>query len=264
MPSRILHVSDLHVGARDDPTLARALAEIAGRVEPGLLLASGDLAHRGRAEQHARAASLLRGLDVPVVAVPGNHDIPAAPPARVTRPWEPFEREWTTTEPVHAGDAVHVVGVNSVRPWHHQSGGVDEAALERAVQRLAQAAPGALRVVVLHHQLIGAPWRSRKRPVANRSHVLDRLVTAGAELIVGGHIHQAAVSARGEFDASDVPDAVLTTAPGLGQPRPARRGEARGALAYLVDGDSVTVETHIWQGDGFRRTASRVFPRLQR
>jgi 3',5'-cyclic AMP phosphodiesterase CpdA len=257
-------VSDLHLGAREDPVLERALAEIAGAVQPELVVASGDLTHRGRTDQHARAAALLRGLGVPVVAVPGNHDIPAAPPARVTSPWEPFERVWETTEPVHSGPTVHVVGVNSVRPWHHQSGGVGEAGLERAAHRLEQAAPGALRLVVLHHQLIGAPWRSRKRPVANRGRVLDGLVGAGADLIVGGHIHQAAVSARREFDAGNVPDAILAVAPGLGQPRPARRGEARGALAYLVDDDSVTVETHIWHDGGFRRAASRVFPRVQR
>jgi hypothetical protein len=182
----------------------------------------------------------------------------------VTRPWAAFEREWNTTEPVHTDAAVHVVGVNSVRPWHHQSGGVDDAALDRTATRLAEAAPGALRLVVLHHQLIGAPWRSRKRPVARRGHVLARLVDAGADLIVGGHIHQAAVSERREFDAADVPGAILAIAPGLGRPRPTRRGEARGALAYLVDDDSVAVETYIWRGDSFRRTASRVFPRLER
>jgi predicted phosphodiesterase len=154
--------------------------------------------------------------------------------------------------------------VNSVRPWRHQSGAVDDPALDRAAARLAEAAPGALRIVVLHHQLIGAPWRSRKRPVAKRGHVLARLVDAGCDLVVGGHIHQAAVSERGEFDATDSSGAILAIAPGLGRPRPARHGEARGALAYLVDDDSVVVETHIWRGDGFARAASRVFPRRQR
>ncbi len=263
MASRILHVSDLHVGARDDPILERALAEIVEIVRPELVLATGDLTHRGRADQHARAAAILSALGPPVLAVPGNHDIPYTFPARVASPWRLFEREWQTTEPVQAAAGVHVVGLNSVRPWRHQSGAVGDEALRRAADRLSAAAPGALRVVCLHHQLIGAPWRTRKRPVANRTHVLARLGDSGADLIVSGHIHQAAVSERHEFEvvSGDAHSTIVAVAPGLGRPRPSRRGEARGALAYLVDDANVVVESHIWQGDGFRLTASRVFAR---
>jgi 3',5'-cyclic AMP phosphodiesterase CpdA len=256
-------VSDLHVGARDDPILERALRTLVEASEPGLVLASGDLTHRGRPEQHARVAALLRSLDVPVLAVPGNHDIPYSLPARVTSPWARFEAEWGTTEPVHAGASVHAVGVNSVRPWRHQSGAVGDAALARVAARLADAPAGALRVVVLHHQLIGAPWRTRKRPVANRTRVLSLLVDAGADLIVSGHIHQVAVSERHEFEVveDDVRGTVVAVAPGLGRPRPSRRGEARGALVYHVEDGALEVATHIWHGDGFRRTASRSFAR---
>ena len=78
---------------------------------------------------HARAArsgrrSLLKELGVPVLAVPGNHDIPHTVPARFTSPWAEFERCWETTTPVYASDTLHVVGLNSVRPWRHQSGGL--------------------------------------------------------------------------------------------------------------------------------------------
>ena len=100
MPTRILHVSDLHVGARDDDILERALTGLAGRISPALVIASGDLTHRGRRDQHERAASILRALGVPVLAVPGNHDIPYSVPARFTSPWAEFERHmekyWST------------------------------------------------------------------------------------------------------------------------------------------------------------------------
>jgi 3',5'-cyclic AMP phosphodiesterase CpdA len=257
--TRILHVSDLHVGARDEPVLA-GLVE---RAAPELLIASGDLTNRGRRSEHERAAALLLGLGVPVLAVPGNHDIPYTFPGRFTHPWREFERQWETTEPVHATASVHVAGVNSVRPWRHQSGGVDDAQLDRTATRLRGAAPGALRVVALHHQLIGAPWRSRKKPVAHRDHVLARLVDAGAELIVGGHIHQAAVSERHEFEVLEAgaPGVVVSIAPGVGQPRPHRRGEARGAVLYTATADQLTVETSIWDGADWAPTATRTFPR---
>jgi 3',5'-cyclic AMP phosphodiesterase CpdA len=256
-------VSDLHVGARDDPILERALHRLVEETAPGLVVASGDLTHRGRADEHARAAALLRSLGTPLLVVPGNHDIPHSLPARLATPWARFEHEWQTTEPVHAAAFAHVVGVNSVRPWRHQSGAVADDALARVEARLAESAPGALRVVALHHQLTGAPWRTRKRPVANRTHVLARLVDAGADLVVSGHIHQAAVSERHEFEVveGEARSVVVAVAPGLGQPRPSRRGEARGALVYLVEDAMLGVETHIWQGDGFRVTASRSFAR---
>jgi 3',5'-cyclic AMP phosphodiesterase CpdA len=263
MATRILHVSDLHLGAGDDATAEDALAELVRKTAPELVIATGDLTHRGRPEQHARAAALLRDLDVPVLAVPGNHDIPYTFPARFTRPWRFFEDEWQTTEPVYARPTLHAVGLNSVRPWRHQSGGVADAQLDRIAARLGDATPGALRVVALHHQLIGAPWRTRKRPVARRARVLARLAAAGAELIVAGHIHQGAVSERHEFEVltDGEPGAVVSIAPGLGQPRPHRRGEARGCVVYTADETSLTAETSIWRDGTWQLTAVRRFAR---
>jgi 3',5'-cyclic AMP phosphodiesterase CpdA len=261
--TRILHVSDLHFGARDDPILEGALARLAERVAPELVIASGDLTHRGRSDEHARAAGFLRRLGIPVLAVPGNHDIPYTVPARFASPWRAFEREWQTTEPSYAGADAHVVGLNSVRPWRHQSGGVSDAQLERAATKLRSGAPGALRMVVLHHQMIGAPWRTRKKPVARRNHVLARLVDSGAELIVGGHIHQASVSERHEFEVitGDARGVVVSIAPGLGQPRPRRRGEARGCVVYGAQERVISVQTYIWRDDDWGLTAERTFAR---
>jgi 3',5'-cyclic AMP phosphodiesterase CpdA len=261
--TRILHVSDLHFGARDDPSIERGIGDLVERVAPELLIASGDLTHRGRREQHAQAARFLRGLGTPVLTVPGNHDIPYTFPHRFTQTWREFEREWETTEQVHANGAAFVVGLNSVRPWRHQSGGLSNAQLERATTRLQEAPDGALRVVVLHHQMVGAPWRTRKKPVARRTHVLARLVDCGAELIVGGHIHQGTVCERHEFEVitGDVRGVVVSIAPGLGQPRPNRRGEARGAVVYSADEHTIRIETYIWRDEDWGLTAVRTFPR---
>jgi hypothetical protein len=150
-----------------------------------------------------------------------------------------------------------------VRPWRHQSGGLRQGQLDRAVARLAEAPEGALRVVVMHHQMIGAPWRSRKKPVARRNHVLATLVDSGAELILGGHIHQATIAERHEFEVvhGDVRGVTVSIAPGLGQPRPHRRGEARGLHVYEVGAGTIEIETYIWRDDDWARTAFRRFPR---
>ena len=261
--TRLLHLSDLHFGSRGEDHLASGLAQLIERLDPELVIASGDLTHRGRPDQHDRAADFLQSLGPPVLAVPGNHDIPYTPLARFTRTYEQFERRWQTTEPVHASEHLHVVGLNSVRPWRHQSGGIRAAQIRRAGDLLTQAKPGALKVVVLHHHLLGAPWRTRKKPVGNRSGVLAGLVDAGAELILAGHIHQAAVSERHEFEvvAHEIRGATVAIAPGLGQPRPNRRGEARGFLVYESEEDALSVHTYIWREDDWGLTAIRRFPR---
>ena len=250
------------MGTREDPQVERALTQLVETVRPELLVASGDLTHRARRDQQERAARVLRGFGLPVLAVPGNHDIPWTL-RRLVRPFAEFERVWETREPVYRSASLHVVGLNSVRPWRHQSGGIRDSQLARAAARFDEAADGALCVAVLHHQMLGAPWRTRKKPVARRNHVLNALVQAGAELILAGHIHQAALSERHEFEVvgGDVRAVVVSIAPGLGQPRPNRLGEARGLHVYEADADTLVASTYTWRGGDWGLTARRLFPR---
>jgi 3',5'-cyclic AMP phosphodiesterase CpdA len=262
--ARILHISDLHTGIREHPDVEAATAALVERMEPELVVASGDLSHRGRRAQLERAHAFLDSLGPPVLAVPGNHDIPHSFPARFSSPWAEFERLWETTEPTYASASLHVVGLNSARPYLHQSGRLRDDQLRRAAERLGEAAAGAYRVVVLHHHLLGAPWRAaRKRPLADRDRVLQALVSAGADLFLSGHIHQAAVSERHEFTVAegDTNVAVLSIAPGFARPRPNRLGEARGLHVYEVDEGTMTALTFLWRDGDWALAARRVFPR---
>jgi 3',5'-cyclic AMP phosphodiesterase CpdA len=261
--ARLLHVSDLHVGTHEEQEVERGLARLVERLEPQLVVASGDLANRGRRRELERAAELLRSLGPPVLAVPGNHDLPYTP-ARFVRPWTEFERVWDTTEPAFSSPQLQVVGLNSARPFRHQGGALSSSQLRHAAERLAAAQPGALRVAVLHHHLVGAPWRAaRKRPVSRRNRVLGALVNAGADLILGGHIHQAAVSERHEFGVleDDARTTVVAVAPGLGQPRPRRLGEARGLHLHEADPDAIVVRTFGWSRGEWTLAAERRFGR---
>jgi len=260
---RLLHISDLHAGSVEEAAVESSLRTLVERVDPQLIAVTGDLAHRGRRHEHERAAAFLRALDRPLLVIPGNHDIPYTFPARFSRPWAEFERQWETVEPVFQSDELFVVGLNSVRPWRHQSGGIRPAQIRRTADLLGGAPEGALRVVCLHHHLIGAPWRSRKRPVSRRSKVLAGLVDGGAELILAGHIHQAAVSERHDFEVErdGLRGVTVSIAPGLGQPRPNRRGEARGLHVYEATAESLLVQTYVWREDDWGLTGVRRFPR---
>jgi hypothetical protein len=59
----------------------------------------------------------------------------------------------------------------------------------------------------------------------------------------------------------DVRGVVISIAPGLGQPRPNRRGEARGLHVYDFDDASVQVQTYVWRDEDWGLTALRRFGR---
>lgn len=269
MPARVLHLSDLHIGRREAPEPLLALRDVVSLVAPEVVVATGDLSHRGTHAQLEHAAELLRSLGPPVLAIPGNHDIPRTVPARFTRTYAAWEAVFGTTEPVHSSEAFLVVGSSSVRPWRQQSGALPGDRLERISARLRDAAPGPVRVVAVHHHLAAPPWRARrKRPLADRDRVLQALATAGAELVVAGHVHQVGITERREFEAledrASRPTVVLATAPGFGRPRPRRRGEARGFNVYESSPEALSVTTYAWAGTLFEEVARRSFARVPR
>lgn len=262
-PVRVLQLSDLHAGTQEEPEVEGDLRALVEATAPELVVVSGDLTHRNTPEQHDHAAGLLRSLGPPLLVVPGNHDIPKFPPWRFTRTFDEFERVWGETEPTYRSERLVVCGLNSVRPWKQQGGALRSTQVDRARRCFAEAADGALRVAVLHHHLLGAPWRTAKRTIANRSSVLGGLVDAGAELIISGHVHQSAVAERREFEVTPggTRAAVVVTAPGLGQPRPKRRGEARGLHLYEAEADALRALTYAWAGTRWEQIADRRFPR---
>ena len=234
----------------EEPEVEDALRALAGELDPELVVASGDLTHRNHGEQHARAAALLRSLDRPLVVIPGNHDIPMLPPWRFTSTFANFTEVWKETEPEYRSERVVVCGLNSVRPWKQQGGALRRSQIDRAAAVFRAAPDTALRIAVLHHHLLGAPWRTAKRTIANRSTVLGGLVDAGAELILSGHVHQSAVEERREFEVVRAGEllygATVVTGPGLGQPRPKRRGEARGLNLIEATDRTLRVMTYVW------------------
>jgi 3',5'-cyclic AMP phosphodiesterase CpdA len=90
-----------------------------------------------------------------------------------------------------------------VRPWRQQQGALERSQLVGAASKLERARDGALRIVAFHHHLAAPPWRApRKRPLHDRDKVLQLLADAGAELVLGGHVHQASITETRPADES--------------------------------------------------------------
>jgi uncharacterized protein len=69
---RVAAIGDLHCGVRSHGRTRRLLAGVEKRAE--VLLVAGDLTHMGRAEEMHVLLTELESVDVPIVAVMGNHD----------------------------------------------------------------------------------------------------------------------------------------------------------------------------------------------
>jgi 3',5'-cyclic AMP phosphodiesterase CpdA len=260
-----IHISDLHRGTHEAPDLDDALVTLCHELQPELVIVSGDLSNRCRPAELEEAKAVLDRLQVPTLSVPGNHDIPYTLPARITSPWEPFEAVFGTTDPILRTPNAVVCGLNSARPWRHQGGRLDPKRLASVRPILAEAAAGALRIVVCHHHLAGAPWRaSRKFALKHRNAVLRELAAAGADLVLGGHIHQSTAVERHAFQVladDDRRSIVLATAPGFGQPRPNRLGEANGLHVVRWTASEIEIETRIWRRGSFEPTGMKCAPR---
>src|SRR5688500_4761693 len=70
---RIAATADIHIGrAADEERWTAAFAGLRDRVD--LVLLAGDLTTHGKPEQAAMVARAVAGLEIPILAVLGNHD----------------------------------------------------------------------------------------------------------------------------------------------------------------------------------------------
>lgn len=188
--SVLLQISDPHFGT-DRPRVAEALVALAQRERPELVVLSGDITQRAQAGQFAAARAFADRLGAPFVAIPGNHDIPLLDlTARALRPYARHRAAFgAELEPVHTSAGLLVVCVNTTRPWRHKNGEVSAAQVERVAALLGAATPAQLRVVVVHQPAAVAREQDAHDLLRGRAHALQRWAQAGADVVMGGHIH---------------------------------------------------------------------------
>jgi 3',5'-cyclic AMP phosphodiesterase CpdA len=188
--SLLLHISDPHFGT-ERPQVVAALVELAREQRPSLVVLSGDITQRARRGQFDAACSFLKELELPLLAIPGNHDIPLFNPiARCLFPYANYARVFgPDLEPEHESPSLLVLCVNTTRPSRHTDGEISSAQIERVATRLRAASPAQLRVVVTHQPV----HVIRDSDVENLLHGHEAAVrawsAAGADLLLGGHIH---------------------------------------------------------------------------
>lgn len=188
--STLLQISDTHFGTEQAPVV-QALTLLAHQQRPDVVVLSGDITQRATPAQFRAARAFADRLGAPLLAVPGNHDIPLLDLwTRLRRPHARYIAAFgADLEPVHRSHDMLVVCVNTTRAWRHKNGEISAPQVERVAQLLAGAAPAQLRVVVVHQPVAVTRARDEINLLRGRALALQRWAAAGADIVMGGHIH---------------------------------------------------------------------------
>lgn len=188
--SVLLQLSDSHFGTEQAP-VAEALVALAQQQQPDLLVLSGDITQRATRSQFAAARAFTDRLGAPLLAIPGNHDIPLFDLGQ--RLFHPYARYREAFGPVleltHDSHELLVQCVNTTCWYRHTGGTVSAAQIERVASRLRAAQPSQLRVVVVHHPIAVLRATEQHNLLHSHAEAQQSWATAGCDVVLGGHIH---------------------------------------------------------------------------
>lgn len=192
----VLHLSDTHFGTEEEPVLDAA-RRLVREERPTVVVLSGDITQRARSHQFAAARAFCDSLAVShLLTLPGNHDIPLYNVfARAFSPYGGYMRAFgRDLEPELDLPDLLVVGVNTTRPHRHKDGEVSRRQVRRVAERLQHARRGQLRVVVTHQPACVMRPEDEKDRLHGGEDAVRAWSSAGADLVLGGHIHLPYVS----------------------------------------------------------------------
>jgi 3',5'-cyclic AMP phosphodiesterase CpdA len=255
----IVHLSDLHFG-RVDPAILPALLRAVLVAEPDLVVVSGDITQRARVAEFKAAADFLQTLPVPLLTIPGNHDVPLYNVLlRWLSPLDRYRRYITSDLAPFFEDAeIAVLGVNTTRALTFKDGRINRLQIEAATERFAHYSEGVTRIVVTHHTFDTpdpVPGAKRAHKVVGRADMaMAGFLLAGVDMILSGHLHMSGVGETTKRYALPGRAALLIRAGTAISTR--RRGEVNAFNVVRVARPEVAIDCMVWQPEEGRFVAA--------
>lgn len=260
--TRIAHISDIHFGRIKGAGVVDALLADIRSEAPDMVAISGDLTQRAYSWQYKAAFEFVNGFEIPVLVVPGNHDVwPMWWPARrLGRPVSRFEDIITDDlSPLFKMRQAWVLGLNSAH-GKTVKGGLVTAAHSERVRQAFKGGPD-IRVLVVHHPLAPMPHASKADVAIGGRGLLAAAAESRVQVVLSGHLH-VVQNIRSEEGPLLVHAGTATSSRG--------RGPDKTANSYNIvalDGESVVVERRDYDGLEFglvRRETLAVSPNVMR
>lgn len=195
---RILHLSDLHFGTETEELQRDLIAHIKS-TPADLAIISGDFTQIGSNTEFERARKFMDGLEMPVLCVPGNHDIPRMHlMGRFFDPYRRYQRHISVDLcPVLHLDGVTVAGINTARRilphWNWAHGAISRGQLKHLESAFSRT-PRDLKICVMHHPVQKVGEHNFKTIVYGAKRAMAALEEMRADIILTGHTHHASVT----------------------------------------------------------------------
>lgn len=246
----IAHISDLHFG-RHDPAIADGLLRSLVRAHPDLVAVSGDVTQRARPREFAAARAFLDRVEVPVIAVPGNHDMPLYNVfMRLLRPLASYGLHISQDrQPVFVDEEIAVIGLNTARRLTGMNGRISREQIAEVRAVLADVPASVFKVLVSHHPLTPPPERRELSSVRGARRALEAMALAGIDLLLAGHHHHAA-SFHFSVEYPTVSRSILVVQAGTAIST-RRRGSANSYNMIAIRHGEVACTPYIWDGGEF-------------
>lgn len=265
----IFHISDVHFGPPHLERVSDGVIEFVEQRRPDVVVLSGDLTQRAKPEQFRQARRFVDRIPAPVVVVPGNHDVPLYRIwERIFAPFGAYRRYFSDElEPIYRDEELLIVGINTAFNWTWKDGRITLSRLLEVGELLERTPESILKVVVAHHHLIPPPNFGTQRVLSNAYEAIDLFSSAGVDLILSGHLHQAYIGNSEEFYPKGRPPVVIlhsgTTTSSRG-----RMGEReRNTCNWIEVGpETLTVSHYRWHPelDRFAEHSRHLYPRQER
>ncbi len=261
----ILHISDVHFGPAHLPDRAAGVLDLVAARRPDLVILSGDLTQRAKPVQFRAARRFVDEIGVPVIVVPGNHDVPLYRFwERSLAPFRAYRRHFARElAPDLSDDELLVIGFNTAFNFTLTGGRILRRQLDAATRVFSNASPDLFKIAVIHHHLLMPPRGHAPRVLWGANRALHGLAAAGVDLVVAGHLHHSFVAQANAPVGGELPMTILhtgTTTSSRG--RHDEEGENTCNWIELTRREA-TVSSLWWSGreDGFVRKHSFCFKR---
>jgi 3',5'-cyclic AMP phosphodiesterase CpdA len=269
MSRTVLHLSDLHFGKIDAQVLYPLVTTIA-ELSPDVIAVSGDLTQRAKPIEFQQAREFLDRLFVPLVVVPGNHDVPLFNPyRRFIQRFDHFHRHITAESvPEFIDGEIAVIGINTARSLTWKWGRVNRAQMTQVRDRLFALPAHVVRIVVMHHPFELPEGVSKLELVGRARMGMDKLAECGADVLLSGHLHSAHISDTVRRYNIYGHSALVVQAGTATSTR--QRGEQNSFNILRIDASEINIESWTWRGPqagitgGFHQTSNKRFTKRDR